>query len=66
MAGYYRTPPLWAACGSGAAFTDVDGHRYLDFNVCDMSAILGNVLSLAGAEVVLTELMRPALVAPTL
>ena len=41
MAGYYRTPPLWVAHGSGATFTDVDGHRYLDFNVCDMSAILG-------------------------
>jgi glutamate-1-semialdehyde 2,1-aminomutase len=41
MAGYYRTPPLWVAHGHGATFTDVDGHRYLDFNVCDMSAILG-------------------------
>ena len=41
MAGYYRTPPLWVARGRGATFTDVDGHRYLDFNVCDMSAILG-------------------------
>jgi glutamate-1-semialdehyde 2,1-aminomutase len=41
MAGYYRTPPLWVAHGRGATFTDVDGHRYLDFNVCDMSAILG-------------------------
>jgi len=41
MAGYYRTPPLWVAHGSGATSTDVDGHRYLDFNVCDMSAILG-------------------------
>ena len=41
MAGYYRTPPLWVAHGLGATFTDVDGHRYLDFNVCDMSAILG-------------------------
>lgn len=41
MAGYYRTPPLWVSHGRGATFTDVDGHRYLDFNVCDMSAILG-------------------------
>src|ERR1700685_2119126 len=41
MAGYYRTPPLWVARGSGATFTDVDGHCYLDFNVCDMSAVLG-------------------------
>jgi glutamate-1-semialdehyde 2,1-aminomutase len=41
MAGYYRTPPLWAARGSGATFTDVDGNAYLDFNICDMSAVLG-------------------------
>jgi len=34
-------PPLWVSHGRGATFTDVDGHRYLDFNVCDMSAILG-------------------------
>jgi glutamate-1-semialdehyde 2,1-aminomutase len=41
MAGYYRTPTLWVARGDGAAFTDIDGNRYIDFNVCDMSAILG-------------------------
>jgi glutamate-1-semialdehyde 2,1-aminomutase len=41
MAGYYRTPPLWASHGSGATFTDVDGNAYLDFNICDMSAVLG-------------------------
>ncbi len=41
MAGYYRTPPLWVSGGRGATFTDVDGHQYLDFNVGDMSAILG-------------------------
>ena len=41
MAGYYRTPPLWVSRGRGATFTDVDGHQYLDFNVGDMSAILG-------------------------
>jgi glutamate-1-semialdehyde 2,1-aminomutase len=41
MAGYYRTPPLWVTRGRGATFTDVDGHQYLDFNVGDMSAILG-------------------------
>ena len=41
MAGFYRTPPLWVAGGSGANFTDVDGNRYIDFNVCDMSSILG-------------------------
>jgi glutamate-1-semialdehyde 2,1-aminomutase len=41
MAGFYRTPPLWAARGQGATFTDVDGHDYLDFNVGDMSSVLG-------------------------
>ena len=41
MAGYYRTPTLWISHGSGAVFTDVDGNDYVDFNVCDMSAILG-------------------------
>jgi glutamate-1-semialdehyde 2,1-aminomutase len=41
MAGFYRTPPLWVAGGSGANFTDADGNRYIDFNVCDMSSILG-------------------------
>ncbi|HEY1639842.1 MAG TPA: aminotransferase class III-fold pyridoxal phosphate-dependent enzyme [Streptosporangiaceae bacterium] len=41
MAGYYRTPPLWVTGGRGPRFTDVDGHDYLDFNVCDMSAVLG-------------------------
>lgn len=25
----------------GPRFTDADGHEYLDFNVCDMSAVLG-------------------------
>ena len=41
MAGFYRTPPLWVSHGRGATFTDVDGNRYLDFNICDMSAVLG-------------------------
>jgi glutamate-1-semialdehyde 2,1-aminomutase len=41
MAGYYRTPPLWVSHGHRATFTDVDGNSYVDFNVCDMSAILG-------------------------
>ena len=41
MAGLYRTPPLWVSHGSGATFTDVDGNDYLDFNICDMSAVLG-------------------------
>jgi glutamate-1-semialdehyde 2,1-aminomutase len=41
MAGFYRTPPLWAAGGAGPTFTDVDGNAYLDFNVGDMSSVLG-------------------------
>jgi glutamate-1-semialdehyde 2,1-aminomutase len=41
MAGFYRTPPLWAARGEGATFTDVDGNTYIDFNIGDMSSVLG-------------------------
>jgi glutamate-1-semialdehyde 2,1-aminomutase len=41
MAGYYRTPTLWISHGSGASFTDIDGNAYIDFNVSDMSTILG-------------------------
>lgn len=41
MAGFYRTPPVWAARGQGATFIDVDGNRYLDFNIGDMSSVLG-------------------------
>jgi glutamate-1-semialdehyde 2,1-aminomutase len=41
MAGLFRTPPVWASHGAGARFTDVDGNTYLDFNICDMSAVLG-------------------------
>jgi glutamate-1-semialdehyde 2,1-aminomutase len=41
MAGYYRFPAPWVSRGGGATFTDVDGNAYLDFNICDMSAVLG-------------------------
>jgi glutamate-1-semialdehyde 2,1-aminomutase len=41
MAGLFRTPPVWASHGQGARFTDVDANTYLDFNICDMSAVLG-------------------------
>ena len=41
MAGLFRTPPVWASHGQGARFIDVDGNSYLDFNICDMSAVLG-------------------------
>ena len=29
--------PVYVERGEGAGFTDVDGHRYLDVNVADMS-----------------------------
>jgi len=41
MAGLYRTAPIYIAHGSGPSFTDVDGNRYLDFNLCDLSMTLG-------------------------
>jgi glutamate-1-semialdehyde 2,1-aminomutase len=41
MAGLFRTPPIWAAGGSGSRFSDIDGNSYVDFNLCDMSAMLG-------------------------
>jgi glutamate-1-semialdehyde 2,1-aminomutase len=34
-------PVLYVADGKGAYFTDVDGHRYLDTNVADMSMFCG-------------------------
>lgn len=41
MAGFYRTPVLWVTHGHGPHFTDVDGNHYLDFDVGDMSTVLG-------------------------
>jgi glutamate-1-semialdehyde 2,1-aminomutase len=41
MRALYSHPPLFAASGAGAIFTDVDGHEYVDFNVGDMSMMLG-------------------------
>ncbi|MFD9129803.1 aminotransferase class III-fold pyridoxal phosphate-dependent enzyme [Kitasatospora sp. NPDC059571] len=41
MAGFYRTPVLWVSHGSGPVLTDVDGNDYVDFNVGDMSSVLG-------------------------
>jgi glutamate-1-semialdehyde 2,1-aminomutase len=38
----YRHPPIWAAEGRGAHFTDVDGHDYVDFNIADMSMFCGH------------------------
>jgi glutamate-1-semialdehyde aminotransferase len=41
MSGLYRTPPIYISGGKGASFTDVDGNRYLDFNLCDLSMTIG-------------------------
>ena len=41
MARFYRTPPPWVDRGQGATFTDVDGNTYVDFNIGDMSSVLG-------------------------
>jgi glutamate-1-semialdehyde 2,1-aminomutase len=39
--GSYHHPPIWAAEGHGARFSDVDGHTYSDFNIADMSMFCG-------------------------
>lgn len=41
MKGLYRTPPLYVTHGEGGAFFDVDGNRYLDFNVSDLAMTMG-------------------------
>ncbi len=55
MRGLYRTAPLFIDHGRGARFVDVDGHEYLDFNVCDLSMTVG-----FGNEVVAEALARQA------
>jgi len=37
MTAIYQHPPIFVAEGDGAWFGDVDGHRYLDMNVADLS-----------------------------
>jgi len=37
MTAIYQHPPMFIAEGDGAWFSDVDGHRYLDMNVADLS-----------------------------
>ena len=37
----YDHGPIFAVEGSGAYFTDADGHRYLDMNLADMSLFCG-------------------------
>ena len=41
MSALYAHPPIFAASGAGAGFTDVDGHGYLDMNQADMSMACG-------------------------
>ena len=41
MASLYDHPPVVVKRGSGGAFTDVDGNRYLDFNLADTSMFTG-------------------------
>src|SRR2546425_8950621 len=41
MVELYGHPPIFVASGDGATFTDVDGHRYFDTNIGDMSTFCG-------------------------
>lgn len=41
MAGLHRHLPPWVSHGDGPAFVDVDGNRYVDFNLADLSAPAG-------------------------
>jgi glutamate-1-semialdehyde 2,1-aminomutase len=41
MAGLYRHNPVVAAGGEGPCFSDIDGNRYCDFNVCDLAMTMG-------------------------
>ena len=42
MDDLYDHAPIWIAEGRGAQFTDVDGHRYLDMYIADMSGFCGH------------------------
>ena len=41
MWGLYRHPPIFVERGAGAAFWDVDGNGYIDFNVVDLALTMG-------------------------
>jgi glutamate-1-semialdehyde 2,1-aminomutase len=41
MAGLFRHNPIVATGGEGPHFRDLDGHRYCDFNVCDLAMTMG-------------------------
>jgi glutamate-1-semialdehyde 2,1-aminomutase len=44
MATLYDHPPIVVERGSGAAFSDIDGNAYLDFNLADTSMFAGHGL----------------------
>jgi len=41
MHGLYRHPSLFVESGAGSTFRDVDGNRYIDFNVVDLAMTMG-------------------------
>ena len=41
MATLYEHPPIVVERGKGGSFTDIDGNRYLDFNLADTSMFTG-------------------------
>ena len=41
IAGLHRHPPLYVRDGDGSRFEDLDGNRYLDFNLADLSNTVG-------------------------
>ena len=41
MVELYEHLPIFVASGEGSTFTDVDGHRYFDTNIGDMSTFCG-------------------------
>ena len=57
MDDLYEHPPVWVSHGEGAHFTDVDGHRYVDMYVADMSAFCGHA-PIAVVEAVSAQIAR--------
>ncbi len=41
MAGLYPHDPVFVAGGRGSTFEDIDGNRYVDFNLVDLAGSLG-------------------------
>jgi len=48
MQGLYRHIPPVASRGQGSWFEDLDGNRYIDFNLCDLSLTVGYNNALIG------------------